>query len=173
MTPVRASLAAALGATVLVGAGAAVAAPADDATPPLRKGSGRVVAALSGVDPVTGRRVSIARWRGKPVVLTVWGSWCYPCNREARELARFARRHPTSLLGLDVEDSKAGARRFYAKYGLDYPSIFDVRSVRFKRLGGFGVPTTLFLDRRHRVVAQLLGPGTLQRFEQGLALASK
>ena len=137
-------------------------------------GDHRVVPSISGTDPITGRRVSLARWAGRPVVINVWGSWCHPCNLEAPEFARFSRKHPGVVLGLDVEDSKPGARAFYRKYGLSYPSIFDPRSMLFvKRLGGRGVPTTLFLDRRHRVVANVLGTSTFSQLEKGLRQASK
>ena len=137
-------------------------------------GDGRAVPAISGTDPVSGKRVSLGRWAGKPVVINVWGSWCHPCNREAPELARFGKKHPGVLLGLDVTDSKPGARAFYRKYRIAYPSIFDPKATLFiKKLGGRGVPTTLFLDRRHRIVAAILGTSTVSQLEEGLRQASK
>jgi thiol-disulfide isomerase/thioredoxin len=167
------------GATV-VGAAALIAAvllpglARSNAAVKIVPGDGRVVRSISGTDPITGKRVSLARWAGKPVVINVWGSWCHPCNREAPELARFSRKHPGLVLGIDVEDSRQGAKRFYAKYGLRYPSIFDPRSkLVIGLLGGKFAPTTLFLNRRHRIVAAILGPGTLKQFEEGLRRASK
>jgi thiol-disulfide isomerase/thioredoxin len=139
----------------------------------LRPGDGRAVPALAGVDPVSGQRISLARWAGKPVVINVWGSWCHPCNKEAPQLARFAKRHRGVLLGLDVTDSKAGARAFYRRYRIVYPSIFDPKAKLFLgKLGGRGVPTTLFLDRRHRIVAEILGKSTVSQLERGLSRAS-
>jgi thiol-disulfide isomerase/thioredoxin len=139
----------------------------------LTPGDRRVVPVISGVDPVTGKRVNLAKWAGKPVVVNIWGSWCHPCNREAPELARFAKKHPGVLLGLDVGDWKAGARAFYRKYRISYPSIFDRPGKLFKALRGLGVPTTLFLDGRRRVVAQVIGTSTLKQLEEGLRRASR
>jgi thiol-disulfide isomerase/thioredoxin len=140
----------------------------------LRPGDGRAVPAIDGVDPVSGKRVSLAHWAGKPVVINVWGSWCHPCNKEAPQLARFAKQHRGVLLGLDVTDSKAGARAFYRRYRIAYPSIFDPKAKLFiGKLGGKGVPTTLFLDRRHRIVAEVLGKSTVSQLQRGLSRASR
>jgi thiol-disulfide isomerase/thioredoxin len=160
-------------AAALVAAGLVPALARSEAAGHLVPGDGRAVRSLSGTDPVTGKRVSLKRWSGKPVVVNVWGSWCRPCNKEAPELARFSARHRGVVVGLNVEDSKPGARAFYRKYWLRYPSIFDPRSKLFRSLGGTGVPTTLFLDRRHRIVAAILGAGTLEQLEKGLSRASR
>ncbi len=136
-------------------------------------GNHRAAPALSGLDPVTGKTVTLASWKGKPLLVNLWGSWCHPCQSEARELARFAARHPGSVLGIDVEDSKQGARAFYRRYGIPYPSIFDPKDVLVHRLKAPGTPATYFLDRRHRVVAVLYGAGTLSVFERGFSLALK
>jgi thiol-disulfide isomerase/thioredoxin len=157
--------------TLLAAAGAQGATATPTAGPGLVKGDRRVVPTISGSDPVTGKRVSLAAWSGKPVVINIWGSWCRPCNKEAPVLARFARRHPGVVVGLDIGDSRAGARRFYRRYKLPYPSIFDPKGKEFRKLRARGAPTTIFLDRRHRVVAELLGAGKLEGFEQGLRLA--
>jgi len=136
-------------------------------------GTNKQAPALAGTDPVTGKTVSLDRWRGKPLLVNVWGSWCYPCRLEAPHLRTFAARHPNSILGIDIEDSKRGARAFYRRHGVRFPSIFDPQDVLMQRLGGLGSPTTFFLDRRHRIVAILAGRGTLALFEQGWKRATR
>ena len=128
---------------------------------------------LAGVDPVTGKRVSLTQWKGRPLLVNIWGSWCRPCRVEAPHLRAFAARHPNSILGIDIEDSKPGARAFYKRYGVRFPSIFDPKDVLVNRLGGLGSPTTYFLDRRHRIVAILAGAGTARLFEDGWKLATR
>ncbi len=129
--------------------------------------------ALAGKDPVSGRRVALADYHGRPIVLNIWASWCPPCNKEAPQLSRFMRTHPRAeVVGLDYSDTTAGARRFYRRWGWRQPSIADSGAM-FLRLGYSGLPVTLFLDRSHRVVARILGPGTLSQFESGYRLASR
>jgi thiol-disulfide isomerase/thioredoxin len=128
---------------------------------------------LAGTDPITGKRVELARYRGRPVVINIWASWCPGCNAEAADLVRFARAHPEAqLIGLDTQDTSGDARGFYQRWGWDWPSVFDPRGKVAARLGLQGLPTTLFLDADHRVVARIVGEGDFERFEQGLRQAT-
>jgi len=125
--------------------------------------------ALAGHDPVTGQRVALSQYRGKPVFLNAWGSWCYGCRAEAPVLCAFARKHrdDVAVIGLDVNDSKAGARKFVARYRVPYPSIFDARGA----IAGWwvrGVPSTLVFDERHVLVQRLEGTVTRAKLERAL-----
>ena len=128
---------------------------------------------LAGTDPVTGAHVDLASYRGKPLVLNVWGSWCPGCNAEAADLARFARSHPNvQVVGVDTQDSSGGAKSFYRKWGWHHPSIADPKGELAARLGVQGYPTTFFLNARHQVVTQIVGATNLAGFDQGLAAAT-
>ncbi len=127
---------------------------------------------LGGRDPITGKQVSLTRFVRKPVVLNVWASWCTGCNQEAADLARFAASHTgAQVLGIDTQDTTGGARAFYRKWHWHHPSIADPSGALSARLAVTGLPTTYFLDRRHRIVARIVGAGNLAEFEQGLRLA--
>jgi thiol-disulfide isomerase/thioredoxin len=127
---------------------------------------------LHGRDPITGGQVSLAQFAGKPVVLNVWASWCTGCNQEAADLARFAASHPgAQVLGVDTQDTTGGARAFYRKWHWRHPSIADPDGSLSAKLAVTGLPTTFFLDRRHRVVGNIVGAGNLGEFDQGLRLA--
>ncbi|HST26018.1 MAG TPA: TlpA disulfide reductase family protein [Gaiellaceae bacterium] len=132
----------------------------------------RPAPSLSGTDPVTGKRVTLAQWAGRPLLVNLWGSWCHPCNQEAPILRTFLARHAGSLLGIDVEDSKAGARRFQQAHRIHFPSIFDPKDVMALRLKPPGTPTTYFLDRRHRIVAVVYEPVTTAQLDRGWKLAN-
>ena len=128
---------------------------------------------LAGTDPVTGRHVDLASYRGKPLVLNVWGSWCPGCNAEAADLARFARSHANvQVVGIDTQDTSSAAKSFYRKWGWRHPSIADPRGELAARLGVQGYPTTFFLNARHQVVTQIVGATNRAGFEQGLAAAT-
>ncbi len=128
---------------------------------------------LAGTDPVTGRSVDLASYRGTPLVLNVWGSWCPGCNAEAADLARFARSHPNvQVIGIDTQDTSSGATSFYRKWGWQHPSIADPKGELAARLGVQGYPTTFFLNARHQVVTQIIGATSLAGFEHGLAAAT-
>jgi cytochrome c biogenesis protein CcmG, thiol:disulfide interchange protein DsbE len=125
--------------------------------------------ALAGTDVLTGKRVALSQFRGKPVFVSVWGSWCYGCKTEAPTLARFVEAHRSTVafLGINTEDSKSGARAFSKRYGLKYPSIWDPRGM----LAGAwsrGAPTTLVFNRKHLFVRRIEGTASLAQLNAAL-----
>jgi thiol-disulfide isomerase/thioredoxin len=150
-----AALVAGVGAVVIVGAilardtGPAPAVPSDRASDRLT---------VEGADFVTGKEISLEQFDGKPVVLTIWASWCPGCNAEGHTLARFAKGHPEAgFFGVDFQDTKSAARSFYRQYDWRFPSVFDPEGRIAYELGLQGTPTTIFLDADHREVARIVG----------------
>lgn len=130
--------------------------------------------ALVGEDPITGDEVSLADFRGKPVVINIWASWCPGCNDEAADLREFAADHREAVvLGVDFQDTIDGARGFYRRWGWEHPSIFDSSGTQTAALGLIGLPTTLFLDSQHRITARVVGATDRAGFEHGLKLAAE
>jgi thiol-disulfide isomerase/thioredoxin len=151
-----------------------VVATRNSAPAPVRgvAGADGETVSLAGADPITGDRVDLAEYRGKPVVINIWASWCPGCIAEAEDLRRFAAAHPEAqVIGLDIQDSREGARDFYRQWGWTWPSVFDPSGELAARLGLQGLPTTIFLDEEHRVVAQIVGEGNFEGFEAGLEQA--
>jgi cytochrome c biogenesis protein CcmG/thiol:disulfide interchange protein DsbE len=128
---------------------------------------------LAGTDPITGATVVLARVKKKPVVIHVWASWCNPCASEAPVVRRFVERHRRRVvvLGLDLQDTPQAAKAFYARYGWTHRIISDPDGRQAARLGVQDLPTTIFLDRGHLMVARLEGPATLAELQDGLARA--
>lgn len=185
----RASLAAAAAVLIaIVAAGVVLARDGDEASPSAPTGDETTASRgaeptpvdavpapdLAGEDPITGRKVGLADFSGKPVVINVWASWCPGCNEEAADLRDFAAAHPEAVvLGLDFQDTRAGARDFYRRWRWTHPSIWDVSGTMASALGLVGMPTTYFLDERHRIVAQVVGATDRAGFERGLELAKQ
>lgn len=127
--------------------------------PPAERGT---VGELSGESLLRpGETISLDRFRGRVVVLNVWGSWCGPCRSEARDLQQVAEQTAgdATVLGIDVRDRRSAAADFVRNYGLTYPSIFDPPGRTLFALGNVPrsvVPLTVVLDRHHRVAAVYL-----------------
>ena len=141
---------------------------------PAPESGGTQAPELAGTDPITGKRVSLAAYEGTPVVINVWASWCPPCAEEAPDLAAFAEKHPEAqLIGIDIRDSKQGARAFYRRYGWKHPSIYDPTGAIAGSLGSQGQPITYFLNERHEVVDRIFGASDLAGFKAGLERATR
>lgn len=159
-------------ATALVG-GYFAARGTGPATASHVSGGSKGALELAGTDPVTGRHVDLASFRGKPLVVNVWGSWCEGCNAEAADLERFAQAHPeVQVVGVDTQDTSSGAKAFYSKWGWHHPSIADPRGELAAQLGIQGTPTTFFLNSRHQIVTQIVGATDEAGFVQGLRAAT-
>jgi len=133
-----------------------------------RKAVPPVAGAALAPPPATLRLADLG---GKPAFIDVWASWCAPCREEAPMLARLWRRYRAQVqfLGIDVEDTRADARRFTRRYRLGYPNIFDPKAGLAGRLGFFGLPTAYLVDGRGRIAARLIGRQQERTLESGLA----
>ena len=108
-----------------------------------------------------GGTASVADYKGQVVVLNVWASWCKPCREESPLLQRWherLKRRGATVLGIDVLDVAADARRFVREYGLTYPMLRDRDGTALKDLGVIAYPETFVLDYRGRIAASARGP---------------
>jgi cytochrome c biogenesis protein CcmG/thiol:disulfide interchange protein DsbE len=106
-------------------------------------------------------RVSLASYRGRPIVLNFWASWCGPCKSEASVLERdwaSYRSRGVVFLGVDYHDLAEDARRFVSRHALTFPMLQDGSGRVTGRYGISQVPETYVLDRQGRIVAHLAGP---------------
>ena len=72
--------------------------------------------------------VSLADFRGSPVVVNFWASWCTTCKDEAPAMAAAEKKwrdQGVVFLGVDSVDKEDAARAFEKQYGMDYLSVFD------------------------------------------------
>ena len=110
-----------------------------------------------------GSIISLDQFDGEVVVLNAWGQWCAPCRTEVDDLEEVQEAIAPkggTVLGINVRDNSAEvARDFVKDNGLTYPSIYDPPFQTAAALGGVPasvIPTTIVLDRQHRVAAVFL-----------------
>lgn len=131
--------------------------------PPADRGT---VGDISGPDLMNeGEDIGLEDFTDQVVVLNLWGQWCGPCRGEVPELEKVAERtwdQGVRLLGINVRDhQRTAAQDFVRTNELTYPSIYDPAMRTVISLGSFPtsvVPSTLVLDRDHRVAAVFLKP---------------
>ncbi|WP_448439873.1 TlpA disulfide reductase family protein [Mycolicibacterium sp. XJ2] len=110
------------------------------------------------------KTISLDDFAGKVVVLNVWGQWCGPCRTEITELQRVydaTKDLGVQFLGIDVRDNnRIAARDFIIDRGITFPSIYDPPMRTMIAFGGryptTVIPSTVVLDREHRVAAVFL-----------------
>jgi thiol-disulfide isomerase/thioredoxin len=120
------------------------------------------LAGPSLMDPA--KTVSLDDFAGKVVVVNVWGQWCGPCRSEITKLQQVydaTRGGGVEFLGIDVRDNnRDAAKDFVVDRNITYPSIYDPAMRTMIAFGGrfptTVIPSTLVLDRQHRVAAVFL-----------------
>lgn len=129
--------------------------------PPQTRGTISELAGESLLEP--GKRITLSGYAGKVVVLNIWGSWCGPCRAEMPELQRVydqTRDSGVQVLGIDVRDEvRTAPQDFVRNLGITFPSIYDPPGRSLLALRGYPrsvVPSTIVLDRQHRVAAVFL-----------------
>ncbi|MFE1766631.1 TlpA family protein disulfide reductase [Streptomyces angustmyceticus] len=132
----------------------------------VKKGDRQPVPDLAG-ETIDGKKLDIADFKGKVVVLNVWGSWCGPCIAEAPNFAKVANETKgkgVQFVGINTRDSeKSQAAAFEEEHKVPYPSLFDPTGrlmLRFPKgsLNPQSIPSTLAIDRHGRIAARSIGP---------------
>ena len=102
----------------------------------------------------SGPAVSTTALGGRPVLINLWASWCWPCQKEMPALQAAYARYGNSVdfLGVDTKDSADSAKDFLAAVAVHYPQVVDEDGDLLHGLGGAGLPVTLILDPTGRTV---------------------
>ena len=121
---------------------------------------------------LSGKQVSLAGLRGRPVIVNFWASWCVPCRKEFPLLKRAAAtyaRDRLAILGVIFKDLPADARRFARQQGADWPLLVDPEGAVAARYRVRSAPTTLFVDRNGTVVERYLSGFNADQLSKAIA----
>lgn len=130
--------------------------------PPDTRGKPGPISGPDLMDP--DRTLSLDDYANQVVVINVWGQWCGPCRTEITELQKVyeaTRAQGVQFLGIDVRDNNRDAAiDFITDRKITFPSIYDPPMRTLIAFGGryptTVVPSTVVLDRQHRVAAVFL-----------------
>jgi len=130
---------------------------AADLLRPVREPFAAPPLALPGLD---GRSIDLESRRGQVVLVNFWATWCPPCVEEIPSLNRLREKlapRGFEVLAVDVGEDLDRVRAFLKERPVAFPVLLDATGEAFKRWKAYAFPTSLLLDRQHRVRYSVYG----------------
>lgn len=145
-------------ATPVVAMAAGAPSPSAAPPPPVAVGSLLPDAVMAGLN---GPHRKLSSYRGRPLIINVWASWCAPCRAEAASLERLAWSAVGSkydVIGISTDDDRNEALRWLKFSNATLNHYIDSPPWRLEHmLGASSIPVTVLVDANGRVVARFRG----------------
>jgi peroxiredoxin len=112
---------------------------------------------------IEGRRVALADFRGKIVILEFFATWCEPCKYTAQALQNIYTLNwykGVAVIGISIDEgggAEAKLKSYIRTHKLSYPVAIDSGHSIKKMYNAYVLPTTVIIDRRGRIVKKQLG----------------
>ena len=111
----------------------------------------------------SGNSKKFSDFRGKPLIINVWASWCGPCRAEMGSLERLSRRFggkQFNIIGISTDDEASAAAAFVKQSQITFENYLDSKVFLENMLGASMLPLTILVDANGRVLRKI--PGSQQ-----------
>ena len=119
---------------------------------------------------LNGGTVDLAQFKGKPVIINFWATWCGPCRFEIPMLNELHRKYsPKGLVIVGISTDEEGAsivKPFMKDLPIEYASYLKGSDTEEKFGGVWALPTTIFFDKDGKQIEKILGVQPREFFEQ-------
>jgi thiol-disulfide isomerase/thioredoxin len=114
----------------------------------------------AALNAFSGKHKKFSDFRGKPLIINVWASWCSPCRAEMGSLENLARRYggkQFNIIGISTDDDGYAAASFIKKAGITFENYLDSKVFLENMLGANTIPLTVLVDARGRILLKVRG----------------
>ena len=112
------------------------------------------------MDGLNGEDKKLSDFKGKPLIINVWASWCGPCRAEMGSLERLAKRfngEEFNVIGISTDDYHHKAAAFIEQTGITFGNYLDSKLVLENMLGANTIPLTILVDDNGRILEKVRG----------------
>jgi peroxiredoxin len=111
---------------------------------------------------LTGESVRLSDFKGKPVLINFWATWCGPCRAEFPDFQEAATNNPDTLVIIGVNntisDPPEQVAAFVTEFGVTFPILLDEQGAVMKQYRVLGMPTSIFVGRDGVIQEIMTGP---------------
>ena len=110
----------------------------------------------------------------KYYLINIWASWCLPCKKEHPILMNLQKEKNLKLIGINFKDKKINANNFLKEMGNPYDiSLRDSDGTNSIIFGVYGVPESILVDKKHKIVKKFIGPLKIKDYDNILKLVNE
>ncbi|WP_018933458.1 redoxin domain-containing protein [Gracilibacillus lacisalsi] len=113
------------------------------------------------LETLDGETVKLSDYRGEPVMLNFWATWCPPCRSEMPDMQRFYQDTDMNILAINLTDTEANVEdvgQFIEEYDLTFTIPLDQGNIVGDRYQIRPIPTTYMLDSNGIIQFNVFGP---------------
>ena len=123
------------------------------------------------VQDMNGQTVRLADFRGRPIILNFWATWCGPCRIEIPEFNELAEKYKAqrlTVLGVSVDDQPEDLRKFAQEFPIRYPVLVGLGNTPLQEAydAVMAIPVTWFIRPDGTVQSVQKGPATKEWFAE-------
>jgi thiol-disulfide isomerase/thioredoxin len=120
---------------------------------------------------MNGAPVDLASFKGQPLIVNLWATWCGPCRIETPELVKFAEKYKDRglrVIGISADDTPDAIRAFAAEFGVPYPMLVGLNQEAFLQSIGYRgtLPLTLMVAKDGTIREQITGLRRVAEWER-------
>jgi len=118
-----------------------------------------------------GKKVNLADYKGRPVLINFWATWCPPCKQEIPafiELQDKYRDQGFVVLGVSTDDPADALKQFAAEYKMNYPVLQGTEELMNEYGPIWAIPVSIFVRRDGTICKKHMGPATKEDFERDI-----
>ena len=114
----------------------------------------------ASLDGLNTKNKRLSDYKGKPLIINVWASWCGPCRAEMGSLEQLAKRYNGrmfNIIGISTDDYRDKAAAFIEQAGVTFENYIDHELRMEHMLGAATIPLTILVDADGRVLQKVRG----------------